>query len=292
MNRVNVFPSWLQGHFEYFLDAIRIYLGVGLLIKGISFLMHPELLPQLDSSLAAMVPYVAYIHLIGGAMLALGILPRVAAIANIPILFGAVFWVHLPRIADIRAREGVEFSALVLLLLGMIAIWGAGPISVAQFWRKDRVRPKSSGREWLDDHADLFADLIRIYLGVGLIAKGAYIVDHRDQIFALVNNGTNIPFLLISAAHYVIPAHFVGGALLVLGLLTRWAAIAQLPVLLGAMVFLASPGFAALEQRQSLEFTGLVLFLMALIGVFGAGRFSLEGAEERRHAFRPRILTA
>ena len=36
--------------------------------------------------------------------------------------------------------------------------------------------------------------------------------------------------------HYVVPAHLIGGILIIFGLLTRWALIAQIPVLIGAVL--------------------------------------------------------
>ncbi len=36
--------------------------------------------------------------------------------------------------------------------------------------------------------------------------------------------------------HYVAPAHLIGGLLISFGLLTRWSIIAQLPILLGAII--------------------------------------------------------
>jgi uncharacterized membrane protein YphA (DoxX/SURF4 family) len=88
-------------------------------------------------------------------------------------------------------------------------------------------------------------------------------------------------------AHYVIPAHLVGGALLAAGLLTRFAAILQLPVLLGAVFYVYAPQVIAfrmtsVEPRQSLELAALVLFLLALVAVFGAGRLSMDHWLARR----------
>ena len=36
--------------------------------------------------------------------------------------------------------------------------------------------------------------------------------------------------------HYIAPAHFVGGFLIVIGLLTRWAVVVQFPILIGAIL--------------------------------------------------------
>jgi uncharacterized membrane protein YphA (DoxX/SURF4 family) len=146
-----------------------------------------------------------------------------------------------------------------------------------------------SPRRWIDEHPDLFADLIRIYLGVGLFIKGMYIMDHRDEMMAMLDGGQNMSLLMVAAAHYVIPAHFVGGALLICGMLTRWAALAQIPPLLGAVFYAFLPRFSSLEMRQSLEFTTLVLFLLALVTIFGAGRFSMENAGRKSLGFSPAL---
>jgi putative oxidoreductase len=275
--KINDLDSWAQSHFDYFLDGVRIYLGVGLLFKGVSFLTHGELLSSLNgTALAGLAPIVPYIHIVCGALLAIGLFPRIAAIVNIPILLAAVFMVHTPELHTLRGREGFEFSALVLFLLCLIAVRGAGPLSVMRMWRRAPAeRPANSFQLWVDQHPDVFVDLIRIYLGIGLFVKGMYIMDHRDEILTMVG-GQNFSLTMVAAAHYVIPAHLVGGVLLAFGILTRWAAAAQIPPLLGALFYAFLPRFTALEMRQSVEFTTLVLFLLALITLFGEGRIALE----------------
>jgi uncharacterized membrane protein YphA (DoxX/SURF4 family) len=74
----------------------------------------------------------------------------------------------------------------------------------------------------------------------------------------------------------------VGGILLALGLLTRWAALAQLPMLFAAAFYVYMPKMLAIEGRQNFEFTSLVLFLVLLTAVFGAGKWSLEHAMSGR----------
>src|SRR6185436_17508057 len=85
--------------------------------------------------------------------------------------------------------------------------------------------------DWADAHRDYWLDCVRIYLGLGLFARGllmitntspGYVVDffeHAGQSWAWLGTG----FMM----HYVMVAHFVGGLLLMLGFLTRLAAIAQ-----------------------------------------------------------------
>lgn len=281
--KITEMDSWAQNHFDYFLDAVRIYLGVGLLIKGVSLLSQPQMLDGLQGTvLAPLISVVPYMHIVGGALLAIGIFPRLAALVNIPVLFAATFLIHGRNMGTLAGREGFEFSALVLFLLCLIAVRGAGRLSLAARWRRAPAeRVHHSLQRWADEHPDVFADLIRIYLGVGLFVKGFYIYNHSDEIIAMLG-GANFSIGMMSVAHYVIPAHFAGGVLLVFGLLTRWAAAAQIPPLVGALFYVFLPRFSVLEMRQSLEFTALVLFLLVLVTIFGPGRLSIERAGSRK----------
>jgi len=70
---------------EVGLDLVRIYLGVGLLVRGALFIARPEALLALIAARgdwfwpAAIAHYVAAAHIAGGLMLALGAYTRLAA---------------------------------------------------------------------------------------------------------------------------------------------------------------------------------------------------------------------
>jgi putative oxidoreductase len=131
-------------------------------------------------------------------------------------------------------------------------------------------------KAWLRAHEDLFLDLVRIYLGCGLFVKAFYFMSHRELLNQMIGDSDVSWFGAGVMAQYIILAHMVGGAMLALGLVTRLAAVAQLPVVLGAVFALYLPRYATVEPRQYLEYAGLVAFLLALFTVFGAGRFSLD----------------
>ena len=137
-------------------------------------------------------------------------------------------------------------------------------------------------KRWAEAHSDVFIDLVRIYLGVGLFVKGIFFMVHRDYLVRLLEDSGDLFIAPVAIAHYVIPAHIIGGILLAFGLLTRVAAIAQVPVLVGAMFWVYLPRMMAVEPRQNFEFSGLVLFLMLLIVIFGAGRWSVDHYLARR----------
>jgi len=129
---------------------------------------------------------------------------------------------------------------------------------------------------WLQAHDDLFLDLVRIYIGAGLFVKSFYLLHHRDYLTQVISGSGNLWFGPATVAQYVIIAHMVGGALLAFGLMTRLAAFIQLPILLGAVFYVYLPHMATVEPRQSLEYSALVAFLLFWLGVFGAGRWSVD----------------
>lgn len=138
------------------------------------------------------------------------------------------------------------------------------------------MKANSRMRLWVESHTDIVWDLVRIYLGIGLFLKAIFYLTHRDYLLQQMDSLGTSWFVPATMAHYVILAHLFGGLLLALGLITRVAALVQIPVLLAAVFYLYMPKMMFLEPRQSLEFSALVLFLLLLFAGFGAGRWSLD----------------
>ena len=68
----------------------------------------------------------------GGLKMAIGLWTRAAILANIPVLFGAVFFIYIDQ-GLFRQNQGLEFTALVLFLLVILLIWGPGKLSVDHY---------------------------------------------------------------------------------------------------------------------------------------------------------------
>src|SRR4051812_20733149 len=137
-------------------------------------------------------------------------------------------------------------------------------------------------RIWVETHSDIVWDLVRIYLGIGLFLKAIFYLTHRDYLQQLMDQTGTAWFAPAIVAHYIILAHLLGGLLLTLGLLTRVAALLQIPILFAAVFYIYLPKAMFLEPRQNLEFSALVLFLLLLMAGFGAGRWSLDHYLARR----------
>ncbi|MEX2382812.1 MAG: DoxX family protein [Opitutales bacterium] len=133
----------------------------------------------------------------------------------------------------------------------------------------------------LEDNRDMFFELVRIYLGVALFVRGMVFFTYEgDATFidlVAANGWLSHAFL----AHYIIIAHLAGGLLLAVGLLTRLAALIQIPILFVAVFFVHFDEglFAA---GQNLELAALVLFLLVLVFLHGARRLSVDAAMQDR----------
>ena len=137
---------------------------------------------------------------------------------------------------------------------------------------------------WGEDNRDILLDLLRIYLGIGLLAKGLYFVSDKQFITDLLLVRGELQFASTAIAHYIPLAHIGGGAMIAVGLLTRVAILFQLPVLAGAVVLLyVQEGL--FTRGQSFDFTALVLFLLLVLLLHGSGRLSLD-EHMRRHQLR------
>jgi len=130
----------LEAHRDLVLDALRVYLGTGLFFRGLALLTTEGGLQQLIGTaepglgLAGLSVYVTAAHLVGGALLAVGLYTRLAALVQLPVLLGAVFLVHWHD-GLLSANQSLEFSALVLFLLVLVCAFGGGRWSLDAQWR-------------------------------------------------------------------------------------------------------------------------------------------------------------
>ncbi|GMT48994.1 MAG: hypothetical protein IEMM0008_0533 [bacterium] len=131
--------------------------------------------------------------------------------------------------------------------------------------------------DWANQNKELGFDLIRIYLGIALLIKGIFFIANPSELDKLIEG--NIPSFAetMFLSHYIAIGHLLGGTLLAIGLLTRFAALIQLPILLGAVFFVHFKGVDKLFLGgQGIELSVIVLFLLTLYCIFGAGRYSVD----------------
>jgi putative oxidoreductase len=134
---------------------------------------------------------------------------------------------------------------------------------------------------WGDTHHPQWLDILRIGLGAFLCFKGIQFLGNMSGMLTLMNAKMSFgSFTAVLMSNYIAFAHILGGILLILGVLTRFACILQIPILLGAIFFinLSSEMYRPLSE---LALSIVVFFLLVLFLIVGNGpwvllRFSEE----------------
>jgi putative oxidoreductase len=125
---------WLDKNNNTAYSLIRIFFGAALFVRGLIFILNPNAIIELAGTekLYWWYSYLTIAHLIGGAMLMVGFYTRLSALIQIPILAGAVFFVHLKE-GLLAHGQSLELSALVLLLLIIYFLFGSGALSIDNY---------------------------------------------------------------------------------------------------------------------------------------------------------------
>jgi len=269
---------WLDSYREIAFDLIRIYLGIGLFVRGVLFLVNAPvfvaLLPE-DAPLWLSRNWihitVSGIHLIGGFAMTIGLWTRIAALSQIPILFGAVF---LSLGSLFSANQSLELSSLVLFMLVLVMFCGSGR------WSIDR-KLKNSQNELQRILARLYPFrshafvLLRIYLGLGLLIRGVLFIADANIFLDLVSSNSWAILRSTFLLHYVALSHLLGGFMLLVGLLSRLGTLIQIPILVGA-AFVEEISGGLTSGTQGFEIAMLTLFLLILIFLYGSGEISSD----------------
>jgi uncharacterized membrane protein YphA (DoxX/SURF4 family) len=135
------FQQWNHTHASLLMLVARTVLGLILLAKGIFFISHAQQLKELilQSNFAAgtgfWTAYVCFAHLFGGVFLILGLFTRIAAIMQLPVLIGAIFFI----IPQQQTGSDLAVSVVALLLLVLVIIKGAGDLSMDDYRQKHEL---------------------------------------------------------------------------------------------------------------------------------------------------------
>ncbi|MDO6391222.1 DoxX family protein [Pontibacter sp. BT731] len=126
---------WADTHHPVWVDFVRMALGIFLFVKGVMFIQDTQALQSIMSNSQfqwvslGMAHYVAFVHLVGGLLIAMGLVTRIAILFQIPILLGAVFFIN-PQHGFYSENTELWSSVIVLILLIVFLILGSGRLSV------------------------------------------------------------------------------------------------------------------------------------------------------------------
>ena len=125
--------------------------------------------------------------------------------------------------------------------------------------------------KWANRNTYYPLDILRVALGVFLFFKGINFMGNTEMLIDLVKPLHTISWEM-AVVHYVAPAHFVGGLLIAFGLLTRWAVIVQLPILLGAVLI----NFLGSFDLTAFILSSVALILLVFFAFYGSGKHSVD----------------
>lgn len=141
---------------------------------------------------------------------------------------------------------------------------------------------------WSEKHDSVWIDVLRMILGIGLIAKGFLFMANISELY----NNLQLHFgVIASAAAFLIAGiHLLAGFLILIGLATRLACLVQIPILFGAII-LVNLHSTPTELISSL----VVFFLLIFFTIKGSGKFSAyyyiansrRGRESKRASLLP-----
>ena len=135
---------------------------------------------------------------------------------------------------------------------------------------------------WGDRHHPKWMDIVRILLGVFLVYKGIDFLMDTGKLIGLMSRGQSFgSFIVVLLAHVVPFAHILGGVLLVLGLFTRFACLIQIPILIGALVFIQASRDNSLPYAP-FYITIVVLLLLIYFLIAGNGPWAFKIGEEEK----------
>ena len=129
-------------------------------------------------------------------------------------------------------------------------------------------------QNWTSSHNPVWLALIRVAVGVSLLLKGVSFLDSNSKELRENILQSSLSMHVDLLANAIPWIHIAGGFLIFLGLFTRFAAFIQIPVLLGAFLFINVEKFSA--RIPDLSFSIILLLLLVVFVVEGSGPISLS----------------
>ena len=137
-------------------------------------------------------------------------------------------------------------------------------------------------QQWGDAHHPKGLDIIRIVLGIFLCYKGFDFLQNTSSITGPLSTKISFgSFTIILLGHYVVFAHMLGGLLMVIGFLTRFACLIQIPIMLGAIIFINSAK-DVFKPYSELFLSILILLLLIYFLIVGNGPWAIKLKEEKK----------
>ena len=133
----------------------------------------------------------------------------------------------------------------------------------------ENIRPFPTIRSF----SSVFFAFFRVALGMLLLFRGIEFIFNLNHLQELIKS-TGFEYNTPVVAYLISSIHLFGGALIVIGLLTRIAIILQIPIVIAAVLF--NSNSTAYGTTSELILSGFVLVLLIFYLVKGQGLISMD----------------
>ena len=135
--------------------------------------------------------------------------------------------------------------------------------------------------DWSIKHQPKWLVVPRVALGLCLLAKGISFIKNSIMLQEIFTR-SSIPQGLAWMAYFIPWVHLFGGFMIVIGLFTRIAAALQIPVLIGAIIFVNTKG-GVYGGQSDLLFSIIILVLLIFFLFEGGGPYSVDRQRRVSH---------
>lgn len=133
--------------------------------------------------------------------------------------------------------------------------------------------------KWSITHHPQWLVFFRVILGIALFLKGISFLSDMASFEHLVA-ASSLGLLPAWLTVAISGAHLFGGFLIIIGLFTRTATLLQIPILLGAVIFINAP-IGIIAPGSEFVISLVILFLLVFFFVEGGGPLSLDNYFKR-----------
>jgi len=149
MGTLRQIQQWSATHHPRWLVVLRVALGFCLFAKGIVFMSNTVLLDKIlaGSPMAGNTGWlpivITWANLLGGFMLVVGLMTRLVALIQIPILVCAIIFINLQK-EGFAVQSELGLAIVVLLLLIFFLVEGSGPYSLDHYFHQNQGRSRGT----------------------------------------------------------------------------------------------------------------------------------------------------
>jgi uncharacterized membrane protein YphA (DoxX/SURF4 family) len=122
--------------------------------------------------------------------------------------------------------------------------------------------------------------ILRVALGLSLLVKGIQFVQNNSIIRNVFSDSLILQnYLWVQT--FIPWLNLLGGVFIVIGLFTRFAALVQIPIITGAIIFVNSK-HGIYEGESNVLFSIVLLLLLIFFVIQGSGKPSLDMALRKK----------